>query len=232
MALLAVEQTTRRENDGREWARRAVKATGAFPELVSAGAAGRVAVAANAEPAGDFRLVYITIPAGAAAGEQVMIDTPHGRFAVTVPVGVSEGEPMLVPLPLPTSLPSTPRDSAAISIEIERERQLRTLMELGFHAQARMQPPLETVAWYRNRWMELGPRAGTPSKPLARAHGVPASAPLLAAEPPWPTGSLATPPLASRTVLAFVGGRLRRLTATARPLWTPSSRPFSLTRRS
>ena len=77
----------------------------------------------------------ITIPMGAVSGELVMMDTPHGRFAVTIPDGAGEGEPMLVPLPLPSSVAYTPRGSAAISKEVERERQLRTLMELGFHAQ-------------------------------------------------------------------------------------------------
>eukprot|EP00966_Prymnesium_polylepis_P315302 7285262-Prymnesium_polylepis.1 len=84
------------------------------------------------------------------------MDTPYGRFAVTIPPGAQECEPLLVPVPvLAPAVEShhaphdgqqlggaglglaagdgTPRDAK----EREMEQQLRTLMELGFHAQAR-----------------------------------------------------------------------------------------------
>ena len=68
-----------------------------------------------------------------------MMDTPYGRFAVTIPQGVHECEPLLVPVPVAQAggelseaeEVGTPRGDKAR----ERERQLRTLMELGFHAQ-------------------------------------------------------------------------------------------------
>mmetsp|Transcript_55576 Transcript_55576/g.92055 ORF Transcript_55576/g.92055 Transcript_55576/m.92055 type:complete len:639 (+) Transcript_55576:44-1960(+) len=128
-ALRCVVEATRQEREELEWKRRAVKATGTFPELPDPSSA-----APSASPASSAttRWVCITVPA---EGEQVVMDTPHGRFAVLVPSGVLPGNPLLVPLPATEALRAATSDATATARQAAREAQLKSLMELGFEAQ-------------------------------------------------------------------------------------------------
>lgn len=121
-ALRSVDLATRQESNWREWTRQAVKASGAFPELDSLDASSSDA---NADAA--RRWVCITVPT---AGEEVLMDTPHGRFAVLVPSGVAPGNPLLVPVPATDALRNVPKDDT----EVARERQLDALLAHGYDA--------------------------------------------------------------------------------------------------
>ena len=142
-----VEAATLEELSARQWARRAVNASGVFPvvEPTMLDSAASHAVAAQQHGGGGvdsngLRWVCIRIPEG--AGKSVLMDTPYGRFAVLVPAGLPAGSPLLVPLPAADADSAAERPVAVDAKEHAREAQLTELVELGFSAQANTLPSL------------------------------------------------------------------------------------------
>lgn len=144
-AVRRVEAATFEELSARQWARRAVNATGVFPVVEPTlldGVLGDVRTDetglrwVSSDETG-LRWVCIRIPRG--AGKSVLMDTPFGRFAVLVPAGLPPGSPLLVPLPAATDDDEVGR-KLRLSAEMDakeqaREAQLLELMGRGVSAQ-------------------------------------------------------------------------------------------------
>ena len=85
-AVRRVEAATFEELSARQWARRAVNATGVFPVVEPTLLDGVLGDVRTDET--GLRWVCIRIPRG--AGKSVLMDTPFGRFAVLVPAGLPQ----------------------------------------------------------------------------------------------------------------------------------------------
>ena len=147
-AVRMVEAVYREEIEEREWARRAVSASGDFPELprdhqvvLSATAVGAVGDVPETDSALSelVRWVCITVPGGDQSRRRrsVLMDTPYGRFAVLIPAGLAEDVPLLVPVPAsgaPTQIGTTaaPSGSSRRLLEEAKQSQLNGLLERGF----------------------------------------------------------------------------------------------------
>ena len=147
-AVRMVEAVYREEIEEREWARRAVSASGDFPELphghpvLSATAVGAVGELPEADSALSELVKWVCIQVPASAGDHarrrsVLMDTPYGRFAVLIPAGLAEGVPLLVPVPAsgaPTQIGTTaaPSGSSRRLLEEAKQSQLNGLLERGF----------------------------------------------------------------------------------------------------
>ena len=134
-AVRRVEAATFEELSARQWARRAVNATGVFPVVEPTLLDGVLGDVRTDET--GLRWVCIRIPRG--AGKSVLMDTPFGRFAVLVPAGLPPGSPLLVPLPAATDDDEVGR-KLRLSAEMDakeqaREAQLLELMGRGVSAQ-------------------------------------------------------------------------------------------------
>ena len=134
-AVRRVEAATFEELSARQWARRAVNATGVFPVVEPTLLNGVLGDVRTDET--GLRWVCIRIPKG--AGKSVLMDTPFGRFAVLVPAGLPPGSPLLVPLPAATDDDEVGR-KLRLSAEMDakeqaREAQLLELMGRGVSAQ-------------------------------------------------------------------------------------------------
>jgi hypothetical protein len=154
-AVRAVEAATREEIESIEWARRAVSASGDFPEVPatavlsatevdhSYGGGGGGGEGREGAPLSELiRWVCIRVPRGRISSRRsVLMDTPYGRFAVLIPAGLPPGAPLLVPVPAsgaPAQIGSSnapPRTREGDdTIEQARNAQLSELVRLGFSA--------------------------------------------------------------------------------------------------